>query len=189
MSLSKSEIEKKVVDGVNAIAKGPLPLRLYMEICAKCGTCAEVCPVYYGSNEKSLNPAERSDLIRRIYKSQNTVFGKLFGGDGGFTADDIDKWAKEFYECTGCRRCAVYCPFGIDNSVITRKGRAIVDQLGKTPETMAKVVKVSLETGNTDGASAAAFQAAIDFLEEEMEDEHGVPIKIPIDKYYPLFIV
>ena len=50
-----------------------------------------------------------------------------------------------------------------------------------TPETMQKVVNISLETGNTDGASAEAFKAAIEFLEEEMEEEHGEPIKIPVD--------
>jgi Fe-S oxidoreductase len=51
-----------------------------------------------------------------------------------------------------------------------------------TPETMAKVVQISLETGNTDGAGEAAFLAAIDFLEEEMKDEHGIDIKIPVDQ-------
>jgi Fe-S oxidoreductase len=65
--------------------------------------------------------------------------------------------------------------------VITRKGRAIVDKLGKTPETMSKVVQISLETGNTDGASPAALKEAVRFLEEEMEEEHGTKIKIPVD--------
>ena len=46
---------------------------------------------------------------------------------------------------------------------------------------MKKVVRISLQTRNTDGASPAAFKAAIAFLEEEMLDEHGVEIKIPID--------
>ncbi len=64
---STNNLKEKILDSIKAIKhKGPLPLRLYMEICAKCGTCAEVCPVYYGKNEKSLNPAERSDLIRRL---------------------------------------------------------------------------------------------------------------------------
>jgi Fe-S oxidoreductase len=43
------------------------------------------------------------------------------------------------------------------------------------------VVQVSLSTGNTDGASAQAFQAAIDFLEEEMKEAHGIDIRIPVD--------
>jgi Fe-S oxidoreductase len=181
----KMDIKKTVEDGVNAIKDGPLPLRLYMEICARCGTCASVCPVYYGSSEKSINPVERSDLVRRLYKRYNTVSGRLKGmlnGDSGFEENEIKRWVKDFYECTGCRRCAMYCPFGIDNSVITRKGRAIVDKLGLTPDTMKKVVDISLETGNTDGASPAALKAAIDFLEEEMEDEHGIKIKIPVDQ-------
>jgi len=185
MSSEKASVREAVVESVKGIKNGPLPLRAYMEVCAKCGTCASVCPVYYGSQEKYLNPAERSDLIRRIYKSHNTLSGRLvqrlLGGEDGFKEGDIDKWIKEFYECTGCRRCATYCPFGIDNSVITRKGRAIIDSLGMTPDTMKKVVQVSLETGNTDGASPAAFHSAIDFLMEEMKDEHGIDINIPVD--------
>jgi len=185
MEDDKNKIKETVVNSVNAIKDGPLPLRMYMDICAKCGTCASVCPVYYGSPEKSMNPAERSDVIRRLYKRYNTVSGKVLGDLSGyedFKEEDIELWAKHFYECTGCRRCATYCPFGIDNSVITRKGRAIVDKLGLTPDTMKKVVEISLKTGNTDGASAEAFKGAIAFLEEEMEEEHhGIKIKIPVD--------
>ncbi|MFC1477317.1 (Fe-S)-binding protein [candidate division KSB1 bacterium] len=178
-------IKQKVIENVKALKNGPLPLRIYMEICAKCGTCSDVCPVYYGKSEKYLNPAERSDIIRRLYKKYNTVSGKLFGeivGAGDFEDEDIEKWAQHFYECTACRRCGQYCPFGIDNSVLTRKGRGIVDSVGKTPEFLLNVVKTSLETGNTDGANPAALKASTSFIEEEMEEEHGFKIPIPIDK-------
>jgi Fe-S oxidoreductase len=180
----QANVKDQVVDSIKAIRKGPRALQLYMELCAKCGTCASVCPVYYGKSEKRYNPAERSDLIRRIYNKHTTTTGKLFGklaGAEDFNPDDVELWREVFYECTGCRRCAMFCPFGIDHSVITRKGRAILDKVGLTPETMAKVVRVSLETGNTDGAGESAFRAAIAFLEEEMKDEHGTDIKIPID--------
>jgi Fe-S oxidoreductase len=182
--MSETSVKDQVVDSINAIKDGPRAMRLYMELCAKCGTCASVCPVYYGKSEKRYNPAERTDLIRRIYNKYNTTSGKLFGklaGAEDFDPEDLALWQEIFYECTGCRRCAVFCPFGIDHSVITRKGRAILDKLGMTPETMAKVVQISLETGNTDGAGEAAFRDAINFLEEEMRDEHDVHIKIPID--------
>jgi len=185
MADQDNNIKKTVVESVNAIKDGPLPLELYMDICAKCGTCATVCPIYYGSDDESRNPAVRSDLIRQLYKRYNTVTGKLLGDLSGFEdfkEEDIEHWVTSFYECTGCRRCATYCPFGIDNSVITRKGRAIADKLGLTPTTMQKVVDISLKTGNTDGASAEAFKQAISFLEEEMEEEHhGTKIEIPID--------
>ena len=29
-----------------------------------------------------------------------------FSKNGGFKEEDIDRWVKDFYECTGCRRCA-----------------------------------------------------------------------------------
>ncbi len=182
--MSDNNIKEKVVGAIKAIRSGPRAMRMYIELCAKCGTCATACPVYCGRSEKRYNPAERTDLIRRIYRKHCTLSGSLFGGLAGaadFDPADIDEWEKAFYECTGCRRCATFCPFGIDHSVITRKGRAILDSIGRTPKTMQKVVQVSLETGNTDGANEAAFRAAIEFLEEEMNDEHGVDIKIPID--------
>ncbi len=182
--MSDADVKEKVVDAIKAIQKGPRAMRMYMEMCAKCGTCASVCPVYFGKNDKRYNPAERTDLIRRIYRKHCTLSGRLLGalaGAADFDPADIDQWEKIFYECTGCRRCASFCPFGIDHSVITRKARAILDQIGRTPETMQKVVQISLETGNTDGANAAAFRAAIEFLEEEMKDEHGIDVKIPVD--------
>ncbi|MFA4916855.1 MAG: (Fe-S)-binding protein [Syntrophales bacterium] len=174
-----------VVKEITSIKNGPKALKLYMEMCAKCGTCSTVCPVYYGEDNKKYNPAERSDLIRSIYKKHSTVSGKLLGGIVGardYKEGELEEWAEHFYSCTGCRRCATYCPFGIDNSVITRKGRSIVDKFGLTPKTMQKIVQISLETCNTDGASPEAFKAAIEFLEEEMNDEHGIDIKIPVDQ-------
>lgn len=176
--------KEAVVAAVKAISTGPRALRMYMENCTRCGTCASVCPVYYGRSEKRFNPVERTDLIRRVYKKYCTPSGQLLGSLAGaedFDPNDAPLWAEMFYECTGCRRCAQFCPFGIDHSVVTRKGRAVMDKIGLTPKTMQKVIQVSLETGNTDGATETAFRAAIAFLEEEMKDEHGVDIPIPID--------
>jgi Fe-S oxidoreductase len=173
-----------VVGSINAIKKGPKVLKLYMDACVKCGTCASVCPVYYGKQDPKYNPANRSDQIRRIYKKHNTWAGRLFGGLSGakdFDQQSFEQWQESFYSCTACRRCAQFCPMGIDNSVITRKARTILDSLGRTPKTLQKVVSVSQAKHNTDGASPEAFKAAIQFIEEEMAEEHGVPIKIPID--------
>ncbi len=184
---SKQEEKEKIVASISAIDNGPQVLKLYMENCVRCGTCAEQCPIRYGQKDNpDLNPVVRSDLIRAIWKKYNTLAGKTLGGLVGardYTEDEIKEWVTHFYTCSGCRRCAVYCPMGIDNSVITRKGRAILDVLGLTPTQMMKVVEISLKTGNTDGASPEALKAAVEFLEEEMAEEHdGEEIKIPIDK-------
>ena len=183
-TMPEAAMKQMAVDAIKAIGKGPRALRMYMEMCARCGTCASVCPVYYGKSEKRYNPVQRTDLIRRVYKRYGTLAGRWFGrlaGAEDFDPADAPRWAEMFYECTGCRRCAVFCPFGIDHSVVTRKGRAILDKVGLTPKTMQKVVQVSLETGNTDGVTDAAFREAIRFLEEEMQEEHGEEIRIPVD--------
>jgi len=182
-TLTREQAEK-VIKAVKAIKDGPKVLRLYMEMCARCGTCASQCPVYFGKSEPKYNPVVRSDLIRNVFKQTATPAGSLrnlLGSPDPLHEEDLADWVESFYSCTGCRRCATFCPFGIDNSVITRKGRAILDQLGLTPETMKSVVKISLETRNTDGATASAFLAAIEFLEEEMQEEHGIDVKIPVD--------
>lgn len=173
-----------VLASVNAIKEGPQALKLYMDLCAKCGTCATVCPVYYGKQDPKYNPANRSDLIRNLYKRHNTAAGRIFGKLAG--AEDFDQarfqsWQEHFYSCTACRRCAQFCPLGIDNSVITRKGRAVLDSLGKTPPTLQKVVRICLDKRNTDGASAEAFRESVRFIEEEMREEHGTEIRIPVD--------
>jgi hypothetical protein len=41
---NQAEIEK-AVNAVKAIKDGPRALQIYMDICAKCGTCAEQCHV------------------------------------------------------------------------------------------------------------------------------------------------
>jgi Fe-S oxidoreductase len=155
-----------------------------MDMCARCGTCADQCPVYQGEPTKPRNPVLRSDLVRAVFKKHKTISGRLFGSLAG--AEDFDgdikQWVDSFYECTGCRRCATFCPMGIDNSVITRKGRAVADALGYTPDRLQKVIQISLETGNTDGAGLVAFTESVKFLEEEIKDDCGIDVKLPYDQ-------
>jgi len=177
-------MRQAVIEACKDIDNGPLVLKLYMEMCARCGTCAEQCPVYRGDPTELRNPAKRTDLIRGVFKKHMTVSGNLFGNAVGAADFDgnMQKFVDAFYECTGCRRCATFCPMSIDNSVVTRKGRAIADQLGWTPERLQKVIDISLETGNTDGANEAALMETVRFLEEEIFDECGVEVKIPCDE-------
>ncbi len=175
----------EVVKSVAAIRGGPRVLRLYMEICAKCGTCAEVCHVARADPDRRTNPAARSDHLRRLYAAQASwsrrLWARLTGRNGTPTDEDLLQWVRDFWECSGCRRCARFCPMGIDNSVITRKGRAILHGLGLTPAKIAETMRISDETGNDEGQGKAAFLEAVRFLEEEMKEETGVDIPIPVD--------
>jgi len=114
---------------------GHSPLEFYLETCAKCGACAEVCPAWHGSSARQYDQSWRSDLIRRVYNRHNTRGGQLRGPlVGDLNEGEVPGWVEHFYSCTGCRRCAIFCPLGIDNSVIMRKGRAILDSMGLAPK-------------------------------------------------------
>lgn len=186
MEASVVQKEREVVLGeIVGLKKGPVPLRVALEICARCGTCARVCPVYNGKPESRYHPALRADRIRNLYRRYATASGQWLGGMVGardYRPGEIQEWAETFYECTGCRRCAVYCPMGIDHSVLTRKARAVVNKLGLTPKRLLDVIEISLKTGNTDGASPEAFLDVIQFLETEMKEQTGRDIPIPVDK-------
>ncbi len=184
--IGQQELEK-VLQAVRAIRNGPRVLQLYMDICAKCGTCARQCHVSCGSTERRTNPAFRSDHIRGLYAENQSLIQKLThllsGGNGGdLNEETLREWARDFYECSGCRRCAKFCPLGIDNSVITRKGRAILHSLGLTPTRLAATQKVAEQRGNNEGIPPEAFAHSIRFLEEELEEEYGVPVRIPVDQ-------
>ncbi|MEW5984183.1 MAG: (Fe-S)-binding protein [Acidobacteriota bacterium] len=175
----------RMIDQVKAIRNGPRVLQLYMDMCAKCGVCAEQCHVAQTMPHRRTNPAVRSDLIRSLYKRYGSALGRILAPLNGareIDTDELETWAHHFYECSGCRRCAKFCPMGIDNSVITRKGRAIVHTLGKSPFMMSETQRVSDETGNDEGQTYAAFVEACRFLCEEVKDEFGVDVEIPIDR-------
>jgi Fe-S oxidoreductase len=162
-----------------------LPLDIYLGTCAKCNNCAEQCQVYQTSGDQRDLPAWRSDLLRKVYKKYFTRSGKLFGslvGAKALTEEDIDDMVDAFYRCTMCRRCGVNCPLAVDNALITRVGRVLLASLGFVPKNMTVSVKAQLgEAGNTSSIPKAAFIDTLDFLEEELAEEAGIPIPIPRD--------
>ena len=176
---------QKIIDQINAIKNGPRVLQLYMDLCAHCGICADQCHVAKTMPESRTNPAARSDLIRQLYKRYGSTWGqvlKAVGAARDITEDEIETWQRDFYECSGCRRCAKYCPFGIDNSILARKGRAVVHALDKSPFMMSETQRISDETGNDEGQTYAAFVESCRFLIEEVKDEWDIDVEIPIDK-------
>lgn len=186
------EVKKEDIDKV--LAKmgewGKLPyaglLNLFLEMCSRCGTCANECHVYKTYPQKEFSPAYRAQLLRSVYLRHFTLMGKIFGSL--IAAKELDEkmlkeWFIRFYECNVCRRCHLFCPFGIDSSVLVRMGRNLISEvMGKTSPDMAKGVDLQLKTGNTAGIKEAAFYHTIKFVEEEIKEKKGWEIKIPIDK-------
>ena len=107
--------------------------QIFMDICVRCGACADKCHFFIGGGDPKNMPVLRAELLRSVYRNDFTTAGKLMGrlvGARELTVDVIKEWFYYFFQCTECRRCSVYCPYGIDTAEITMMGRELLNLLG-----------------------------------------------------------
>ncbi len=163
--------------------------KLTMDYCVKCQTCSEACHTYLASGRQEIyRPTFRSEILRKLYKRYFTPSGKLLksfvGADIELNYKTVIRLLELAYRCNVCRRCALYCPVGVDNALIAREIRKIFSQeLGIAPlELLKKGTRQHLAKGSSTGMTPAAFTSMVEFLEEEIEERTGKKIKFPIDK-------
>jgi Fe-S oxidoreductase len=165
---------------------GPV-LDFYTRITIKCSRCTASCPVYEASSEPRDIPCHRSELLFKVYRRYFTLGGQLRSKIyDNFTLTDahIDLMAREFWRCTACKRCKIFCPMGIDHGIVTHLARWILAEIGTVPKAMVVSVREQLEgrTKNTSAIPAIAMKDSCEFLEEELDEMFpGVPIKFPMD--------
>ncbi|MGC8900004.1 MAG: 4Fe-4S dicluster domain-containing protein, partial [bacterium] len=176
----------KTFEAVLKDEKYRLLLDLYLNTCASCNSCADQCHLYQTTHQQQDLPAYRSNMLRAIYKGHFTTGGKLLGrlvGAKKLEESDIDNMIEAFYRCTMCRRCAVECPMGVDNALITRIGRCILGELNLAPKNFTVSSSQQLKgIGNTSSIPKAAFLDTLDFLQEEIKDITGYHVEFPRDK-------
>ena len=108
-------------------------LPVFLDSCVKCGACTDKCHYYLGTGDPKNMPVARQDILRSVYRRYFTVAGKYFPklvGATELTEEVIDDWYRYYHQCSECRRCSVYCPFGIDTAEITMAGREILASIG-----------------------------------------------------------
>ena len=161
-------------------------LQLYLDICVRCGACVKQCHYFLGTGDPKNTPVGRAELLRKVYRAHFTISGKLFGklvGAEKLTPEIIkNEWYKYFYQCSECRRCSVFCPYGIDQAEITMAGREVLNSVGLATKYITQVISQVYKHGNNLGIPEAAFKANCEFLEEEIKETTGVDVKIPVDK-------
>jgi Fe-S oxidoreductase len=54
------------------------PLKTALEVCARCGICAESCHYYVSEPKIEHVPAYRAEQLRKIYRKKNNFLGKFF---------------------------------------------------------------------------------------------------------------
>ena len=165
-------------------------LQVYLDICVKCGSCTDKCHYFIGTKDPKNMPVARQDLLRKVYRYYFTFAGKFFAkigkpefvGAAELTEDVVKDWYNYYHQCSQCRRCSVFCPYGIDTAEISMAAREILDHIGMgqkyCTEIMGKVHKI----GNNLGLPGGALADTLEGLEEDIYDDTGVEVKLPLDK-------
>jgi Fe-S oxidoreductase len=159
--------------------------RLFMDICVRCGACADKCHFYLGSGDPKNMPVLRAELLRSVYRRYFTTAGRLLGsvvGARALTVDVLKEWFYYFYQCTECRRCSVFCPYGIDTAEVTMIGRELLNLVGCNINWVLEPAANCFRTGNHLGIQPHGFKDSIDFAVDELEEITGVRVEAPINR-------
>ncbi len=175
----------KAIEKFGEILQHSRPLRVYMDACVKCGACTDKCHYFLGTGDPKNMPVARQDLLRKVYRRYFTPVGKwlpwLVGAED-LTEEVLDEWYSYFHQCSQCRRCSVYCPYGIDTAEFSMAAREIMDHIGKGQKYCNEILGKVHDIGNNLGLREPALANTLEGLEEDIEEETGVKVRLPLDE-------
>ncbi|MHB1240750.1 MAG: sulfate reduction electron transfer complex DsrMKJOP subunit DsrK [Gammaproteobacteria bacterium] len=160
-------------------------LPVFLDSCVKCGACTDKCHYYLGTSDPKNMPVARQDLLRKVYRRYFTVAGKYFPklvGAVDLTEEVLDDWYSYYHQCSECRRCSVYCPYGIDTAEITMAGREILACVGKGQKYSNEIISKVFVIGNNLGLPEPALKDTLEGLEEEVKEDTGIDVRFPLDE-------
>jgi Fe-S oxidoreductase len=176
--------KEKFLQKMDEILKKYRSVRVFLDSCVRCGACTDKCHYYLGTGDPRNMPVYRQELMRSVYRRYFTLPGKAFkklAGTQDLTDELLELWMVYFYQCSECRRCSVFCPYGIDTAEITMAAREILDSIGMGSKYNLEIINKAETIGNNLGMPGPAIRNTLDFVEEEIKEQTGVDVKIPLD--------
>jgi len=146
-------------------------MTFYLETCTRCGVCTEACHVYASMGQVKYIAAYRAEIIRRLYKKYFKVRGKVWPSVGEakeLTEMAVEELFEAAYSCTGCRRCMVYCPFGIDTQMIMSIAKLLLIGANAEPEILTMLADTSITKGKSFELFKEGFLDGIKRLEADV---------------------
>jgi Fe-S oxidoreductase len=183
-------MEKAKISELKNILKKRLnrPMRYYMDTCTRCGLCYDTCHAFNGIPKKEYSPVGRAEVVRRLYKKYTRLSGYIFPYWGDATKFDetvLNQVYEAAWSCTGCRRCMVNCPFGIDTGQIMGVAKHILIENGTAPEELVMLADAAVEKGKSMDQFKDGYRQVIHDLEKEVQKKLNLASPeglIPMDK-------
>jgi Fe-S oxidoreductase len=167
--------EDKIQEVINQVLKDETGVRLktYVETCIHCGLCSEACH-YYLSHDNDLK-------FSPVGKVKQTLW-EMINKKGRVSVDFIKQAARIAHtECNLCKRCTMYCPFGIDIAYLILVVRRIVHKLGMTPLYIQDTAHSHSVTMNQMWVKEDEWIDTLQWQEDDARDE--IPgLRIPVEK-------
>lgn len=173
------------VEKMGELLKKYRGLQVYLDTCVKCGACTDKCHYFLGTADPKNMPVARQDLLRAIYRRYFTVAGKVLPdmvGAKDLTKEVLDDWYNYFHQCSQCRRCSVFCPYGIDTAEVSMAAREIMDCIGYGQKYCNEIIGKVYKIGNNLGLGEHALRDTLEGLEEDIENDTGVRVRVPLDE-------
>jgi Fe-S oxidoreductase len=182
-------MDKKTRDDLLKLFQSKLneAMRLYLEQCTRCGICTEACHAYASMGQIRYIAAYRHEIVRRIYKKYFKGRGKVWPSVGEakeLSEMALDELYEAAYSCTGCRRCMMYCPFGIDTQMLMSIAKLLLVGAHAEPEILTMLADTSIEKGKSLDLFKESFLAGIKKLESEVVKKWRIEAgetAIPVD--------
>jgi len=169
-----------ILEGIRERLDKYRSFKIFMDICVRCGACADKCHFWIGSGDPKNMPVLRAELLRSVYRNDFTTAGKLLGKIAGareLTMDVFKEWFYYFFQCTECRRCSLFCPYGIDTAEITLMGRELLNLVGCNIDWVVGPAANCFQNGNHLGIQPHAFKDMIEFFVDEIEAVNGIRVE------------
>ncbi len=166
--------------GINALKEQvDSTVASFFSSCVHCGMCADACLFYTETCNPEYTPISKTEPLRRIWKSEYTLFGRI-GKMLGLTKPVDEKlladWETLVYDsCTLCGRCSMVCPVGNDIALMIRKTREGMAAAGYAPEGLIGATTRAVTIGSPMGVKLPALQAQIAHVEKD------TGMKVPVD--------
>jgi Fe-S oxidoreductase len=163
------------------------PLVAALEVCARCGICAEACHYYQAEPRPEHVPAQRAEMLRQAYRAEHDFLSRLFPAwtrSEKLTEEKLQRLADmAFHTCTLCYRCTTNCPMGVDTPLLMTTVRAMATSAGMAPEILEMLADAAIEKGRDPAFYLDFFKDSIADMEKELQALTGNPAaRIPLQK-------
>jgi len=169
----KPEQIEKAVNAVLNMRKTAGRFKAPLDTCIHCALCSEACHWYQSFG--------KDPTYTPVAKVRMTLW-EMIKRKGKVSPEFIKHCARiSFTECNLCRRCSMYCPYGLDIAYQLGMVRRICFVLGVVPQAILDYDNSLSATLTQLWISQGDWLDTNLWLEEEMRAEFRNP-RIPIDK-------